>query len=235
MKINVLIVEDEARIAGRIQRFTEEILQEQLGKLTVRNTLYAANDFLLHNEFDQMLLYLNLSGRDCFEFLQEVLAASFSTIVISAYRDKALEAFEYGVIDFVPKPFQKERLEKALSRALDQERKNEYAAKRIAIKKQGKIQFIDLESVLYFKGANVYTEIHLKNGRKELSDKSLNHLFQVTPIHFVRIHKSYIVNMLTAKQLLIHSGSKYELELNNQQFLPVGRTRYKEIKQQFFE
>lgn len=232
--MQILIVEDEARIAKRVERFTREILGDQLTHLTLKPKLSQALDYVLNHPIDVLLLDLNLHGKDGFELLKTAVAHSFHTIVISAYRDRAIEAFEYGVIDFIPKPFDITRLTKAFDRITDLNQKADYATKVLAIKKQGRIHLVTIEDIIYLQGANIYSEVFLQNGSKELYDKSLEKVLQLLPPSFERIHKSYIVHMHHAQEILVHSGSKYELMLKNGEILPIGRTRYKQIKERFF-
>lgn len=232
--MQVLIVEDEARIAKRIERFTRELLQDQLTHLTLKPKLSEALDYVLNHPIDVLLLDLNLHGKDGFELLKTAVAHSFHTIVISAYRNRAIEAFEYGVIDFVAKPFDIERLKKAFERITDSQQRATYATKYLAIKKQGRIHLLTIEDILYLQGANIYSQVYLQNGQKDLYDKSLEKVLQLLPANFERIHKSYIVNMQQAQEIFVHSGSKYELMLKNGEILPIGRTRYKLIKERFF-
>lgn len=232
--MQILIVEDEARIARRVERFTREILGDQLSGLTIKPKLSAAMDHILNHPIDVLLLDLNLHGKDGFDLLKTAVAHSFHTIVVSAYRDRAIEAFEYGVIDFIPKPFDIARLGKAFERITDLTQKAGYATKYLAIKKQGRIHLLGIDDMVYLQGANIYSEVFLQNGKKELYDKSLEKVFQLLPSNFERIHKSYIVNMQQAQEILVHSGSKYELLLKNGEILPIGRTRYKAIKEKFF-
>ena len=179
--LKILIVEDESRIAKRVGRLVKEILnqKEVQYNLVVKDRLLAAMDYIQQHPIDLLLLDLNLSGRDGFELLKTVLAEAFSTIIISAYREKAIEAFEYGVLDFVPKPFDRARLELALNRMLDSTQKGENSAKFIALKKQGKIQLVPVENIRHIQGANIYSELHLNNGKKELSDKSLDYFIPI--------------------------------------------------------
>lgn len=232
--LHILIVEDEAGIARRVERLTHDILGNRIDKLVLINKLAAAQDYIHSNPIDLRLLDLNLSGTNGFEMLRSVVAESFSTIVISAYRDRALEAFEYGVLDFVPKPFDRDRLEKAFQRVLDRTLRSQHPGKYLAVKKAGRIQLIPVSDILFIQGANIYSEIHLNNGRRELSDKTMESLYQILPPWFARIHKSYIANMQTAKEIHISPGAKYELELQEGTRLPIGRTRYTDLRNQFF-
>lgn len=228
--MNILIVEDESRIAKRVERMTRDILGNSLQSIEHINTLHEALKFIENSSLDLVLLDLNLNGDNGFDLLTTAVSKSFHTIVISAYKDQAITAFEYGVLDFVPKPFNRERLEQAFNRTIlkeDIEKKN---VKFLAVKKRNKVQLIPIEDLLYIKGAGAYTELFLVDGTKELHDKSLEKLEQLLSSSFERIHKSYIVKMSEIKQIIVKSGSKYMAELKNGELIPIGRTKYKDLK-----
>lgn len=227
--MNILIVEDESRIAKRIERLTRDIFGKALQSLTHINTLHEALAFIETHSLDLVLLDLNLNGEDGFDLLTTAVSGSFHTIVISAYKDQAIAAFEYGVLDFVPKPFNRDRLEQAFNRTITKE-KPLTPIKYLAVKSRHKIQLIPIEEVLYIKGAGAYTELFLADGKKELHDKSLEMLEQLLSNSFERTHKSYLVKMSEVKEIIVASGSKYMAELKNGALIPIGRTKYKDIK-----
>lgn len=231
--MNVLIVEDEAPISRRIERFLKEIITASNLKIAKVNSISDGEEFINSNKIDLLLLDLNLNGESGFSILKTVVSHSFHTIIISAYQDKAVEAFDYGVLDFVLKPFGKQRLTVALERFKSVKEKGPYTLKFLAVKKAHTMKLIDVSEVIYIKGAGIYTEIHLKDGSKEIHDKSLDKLMQLLPQNFERIHKSYLVDMNNAIEYKVFSGSKYELVLNNEHVLPIGRTRYKEVKEKW--
>lgn len=224
--MKILIVEDEKSIANRIERLLKEIAGDKISSLVQKERLTEALDYINHHKIDLLFLDLNLSGNDGFEILQSLAAETFDTIIVSAYRDKAIDAYEYGVVDFVPKPFTKDRLAKAFHR-LDSNRPD---VKKIVIKKQGRLKIIPVSDLLYIQGANIYSELYLKDGNKELSDLSLERFEKLLPDRFMRIHKSYIVDITHASEIILHPGSKYELKISPDLVLPIGRTKYKEVK-----
>lgn len=232
--MNVLIVEDESRIAKRIERMTRDIFGNGLQSLKHIDNLPEALRFIENSALDLVLLDLNLNGDNGFDLLTTVVSQSFHTIVISAYKDQAIAAFEYGVLDFVPKPFNRDRLEQAFNRAITKEKTETNTIKFLAIKKRGRIQLIPIEDLLYIKGAGVYTELFLTDGTKELHDKSLEKLEQLLSPTFERIHKSYLVKMSEVSEIVVKSGSKYMVELKNGERIPIGRTKYKDIKAKWF-
>ena len=229
--MRVLIVEDEPIIARRIERLTREILGERLTHLKAIRHLHEARAHLFSTPIDVLFLDLNLNGKDGFDLLKTSVSGAFHVIIISAHTEQALKAFEYGVLDFIGKPFNKERLARALDRVFDVHNKSEYAVRYLSVRKAGWIDLVALDDLLYIQGAGSYSELHLTDGSTELHDKSLDKLHALLPPVFERIHKSYIVKMSTVAGLLIHEGSRYEVELNNGLLLPVGRTRYKGIKE----
>src|SRR5262249_33182632 len=132
-----------------------------------------ASDWLSANPVDALLLDLNLHGEDGMELLRRSVADSFHTIIVSAHTDRALEAFAVGVLDFVPKPFTRERLAQALRRAGDTGGRATHSARRLAVRKHGRIELVNIDDVLYVQGAGNYSELVLADGRRELHDKTL--------------------------------------------------------------
>ena len=228
--MRVLVVEDEPLIARRVQQFCRRILGDSLETLASVGSFDAASAYLAEKPVDVVLLDLNLSGQDGMELLATYVAGSFHTIIVSANTDQALRAFEYGVIDFVAKPFTEERLTQALERVSNPTGRTPYSARCLAVHKLGRVELISMDDVLYIEGAGKYSELVLVDGRRELHDKTLVRLEVVLPAIFERIHKSYIVRMSAVARFHIFEGTRYEAELKNGMRLPVGRTRYHEIK-----
>jgi len=231
--MKILVVEDEARIARRIERMTRDFFNDKLDQLWRVDAIDGAQEILAKQSIDLLLLDLNLNGRDGFEILHSINAASFHTIIISAYKEQAITAFEYGVLDFVPKPFNRKRLEKALMRLTQKQSKAE-GLRFLAVKKRQHLRLIDLADVLYIQGADIYAQLHLRDGTTVLHNKSLDRLSQLLPPSFLRIHKSFLVPKREARELIIQAGGKYQLRLENGELLPVGRTRYKDVKSLWF-
>lgn len=233
--MNILIIEDEIRIAKRVERMTKEFFLNTLQNINSVQSLSEGLDFIKNNTLDLVLLDLNLNGENGFDVLKETVSGSFHTIIISANKEEALKAFEFGVLDFVPKPFNKERIEIAFNRIVKKEEVSSENLQFLAVKKRGGIQLIDISNVLYIKGAGVYTELYLTNGQKELHDKSLEKLSQLLPKSFERIHKSYLVKTSEIKEIIVKTGSQYAVELHNEEIIPVGRTKYKALRATLFQ
>jgi DNA-binding LytR/AlgR family response regulator len=231
--MKVLIVEDEPIIARRTLRIITALLGPQLEKSQICHTIPSALAYLEKESIDLLFLDLNLYGEDGFTLLESMVAAPFHTIIISAYREKAIRAFEYGVLDFIPKPFNQARIEQALAR-IDQIKLPESQHLRfLTVQKRGRHQLVEIQDLLYIKGAGIYSELFLKDGTKEIHNKTLEKLNQLLPEQFDRIHKSYILNRTVLQEIIVEPGSKYSVLLKDGTQLPIGRTRYKRLKKKW--
>ena len=226
--MKVLIVEDENTIRERLERLVKKYFSNNAAHIKSLDTLDDADEFIHSNTLDLLILDLNLYGRDGFSLLKNVLSQSFHTIVVSAYQDRAVEAFEYGVLDFVAKPFTATRLEKALDRFKDSNSANKL--KYLCIRKHNTVETLALDDVEYFKADNVYSEVHIGDGSCLLHDKSLAKLEQLLPNHFKRIHKSFIANLSKIKSIS-RDGNSTEICFDSEQRVPVSRSKAKELNE----
>jgi DNA-binding LytR/AlgR family response regulator len=218
--MKILIIEDEARIAKRVERMTRDFFDKDV-QILLSDSLENGLSVIENNSIDLLLLDLNLNGEDGFEILQTFVAGSFQTIIISAYTDKAITAFNYGVLDFVPKPF---------DQYTTQGKQSGGNVRFLAVRKAKTFRLVPVNEILYIKGAGIYTELHLANNKIELHDKSLEALEKLLPETFERIHKSYILCWEQADKIVVEAGGKYSMQLKNGDLLPIGRSKYKEIK-----
>lgn len=228
-RLHILIVEDEPPVARYVERCCRSILQANLDTVSIYHTLKAASDFLQKKRVDLCLLDLNLRGKDGYDLLREAAASSFDTIIISAYTDQAVEAFKFGVLDFVVKPFEEEDLRKALDRYFGRRKERDVATQYLSARKGRKNIVIPLDHVAYFKAADIYVEAHMKDGGSELLNKTMDRLERILPSRFFRIHRSYIVDIAEIQSYTSVQSGTCRVELHNGKKLPLSRRRYKEL------
>ena len=228
--MRVAIIEDEAIIAARLERLVSEQLGERLQTLSILSTLASARDHLESHPIDVLFLDLNLNGRDGFTLLSEAVAGSFATIVVSAHHEQALRAFELGVTDFVPKPFDGARIARALAQVESREPELRRQISRLAIRHARGIDLVAVDQLLYVRGANDYSALHLENGTSPLHHKSLTALEQLLPPRFARIHRSYIVDLERVSTLRSRGGGRHQLTLEDGTELPIARSRIAAIR-----
>ena len=231
--MRVLIVEDERPIAEDIQLLVKQILGDKLDSIHIETTLGNALLYLEEKPIDILLLDLNLNSKDGFQILKHVVSKSFHTIVISANVIRAIEAFEYGVLDFIAKPYNLERLKSGFERLESNHAVDGRAVKYLSVKKGFEITVIPLEDIRYFKSSNIYVELHLKDGKVEIYDKSIKNLEPLLPECYFRIHKSYIIDTRNIQKLKTLGSGQHSVILKSGDSLPVSRNKFASLKKVF--
>ena len=157
--MNIVIVEDEPVIAQRLQRQISNITELASAKIRHFDCFDDAQEYLEENTIDLLFLDLNLHGASGFDLLKSVVSSSFHTIIVSAYAEQAIKAFEYGVVDFVAKPFNQERINQAVTKVLDAKARSDYGARHLAVKKAGALALVEVKDIVYVKADGHYTHL----------------------------------------------------------------------------
>jgi len=229
--MRILIVEDEPLVRQRLLRLCAELVGAR-ARFDAVADLESAGDRLQRSVYDGLLLDLNLAGEDGFELLRRAVSGRYHCVVVSAHRERALQAFEHGVLDFVPKPFSRERLGQALERLLDVGRYRSGHARYLGIWRAQGTALVELQDVVWIRADGDYSELRMRDGHNELHDKSLAGLTGILPPDFVRCHRSYLVNLRHVRSLHAGSGSRYWLVLNDGTELPVGRANVATLRRE---
>lgn len=225
--MNVLILEDEPLIAQGLAREVRAHFGARLSNLVLHDNVPQALAALALEQVDLLLLDLNLHGADGYDLLRLAADARFQTIIVSAHAERSITAFEFGVLDFVAKPFSRERLHKALQRYTG--RHTEAAS--LAVKKRGALEWIAMADIDHVQADGHYSNIVLRSGEQCFHDLAIDKLMALLPPHFLRVHRSYIVNSLGFKRLQIAAGGKYALDTQTSTGIPVSRSSYPALKQ----
>ena len=177
--MRVLIVEDVTLIAERIADLANQFLPDC--KIRISHTLEDAKLCIREEQYDLLFLDLNLNGKDGFDLLHSAAAATFQTVIITANREQASLAFDYGVLDFISKPILEKRFKMAVDRFLSDSNPQREALKYLAIKSRGQVQLIDIEEVEYIKASGNYSEVITHKKECFIHDKNLDKLLKILP------------------------------------------------------
>ena len=219
--MKALIVEDEALAARRLERLARDILGDALGDIIRVETVEEARAAL--DGVDLVLLDLDLDGADGFEVIKG--RARPLVVVVSARADRAIDAFEHAVVDFVTKPVSRERLETALDRVRERmsaEDKPDEGSIGLVVRSAGRIDLAPSAAIVSLSGADDYVEVALLDGRKLLHDMRLDALEKKLPSSFLRVHRSHIANMTHVRAF---RASERILEMAGGSEIPVSRRR----------
>jgi two-component system LytT family response regulator len=182
-----------------------------------------------------------LTGLELLELLDDVPQIIFTT----AYDEYAVTAFDLSAVDYLLKPFSKDRFDKAVTKAivnienssglnsiklLKAHVEESSVLDKIVVKSNSNIHVIPLTEVVYIESEDDYVMIHTKSG-KHLKHQTMKfYEQQLDPKKFARIHRSYIVNIAEINKIEKFGKDTYQVVLKNQTALKISRSRYQELK-----
>ncbi len=176
-----------------------------------------------------------ISGLELLQLLDSVPAVIFTT----AFDKYAVQAFEAHAVDYLLKPFSQERFDAAIERFngrnspsthVESLLKNQELT-RIVLKDGGSIKIIALKNLAFLKADDDYVELH-SEGKKYLKKDTLkNYETALPPAQFVRIHRSYMVNVQYITAIEPYEKTTHKVVLTTGDQLPVSRSGYQRLKE----
>ena len=171
---------------------------------------------------DLVFLDVQMPGMDGFEVDRESRRDALPAVVfVTAHDGHAMRAFEIHALDFLLKPFDQTRFEKALERArtqivtkqgvrsidsrlvslLEELRDERKYPERLIVKSSGRVFFVRTDEIDWVEAAGNYVKMHTKSEAHLLRESMKNMEAKLDPKTFVRIHRSAIVNIDRIKEL----------------------------------
>ncbi len=194
-----------------------------------------------HNP-DIIFLDIQMPKINGFEML-ELIDNPPHVIFTTAFEEYAVKAFETYALDYLLKPFSKDRFDKCIQKLLHQksaiqtEALLETAAQspvqnnRIVVKDGGKIKIIPVGQVQYLEAADDYVKIRISEGFF-LKKKTMQYFEQLLqPHHFVRIHRSFIINTQLITRIDPYEKESHLVLLTSGAKLPVSKAGYLKLKE----
>jgi two-component system, LytTR family, response regulator len=241
--IRTIIIDDEPDCVNLLKF---ELAQhcEQIEVVGTFNSSTKALQEIVALEPDLVFLDIEMPIINGFEFLIELMPVSFKVIFVTAYNQFALKAFRFNAIDYLLKPFDVNDLIDAVEKAdklvhlsnfqvekLQKELKGGVIAK-LAIPSQNGVSFIEIKDILYAEASNNYTKIVLLSGQEHLITKTLKDVQDVLEdLHFLRIHRQFIVNLNCIKQFF--RGDNMYIVMENNINIPVARSHKEKLVEKF--
>lgn len=158
-----------------------------------------------------------------------------SIVFATAYDEFALQAFDLGASDYILKPFDEKRIQQTIEKIILQRTKSNPpsspAPKRIAVSLEGRILLIDCESILYITSAEGKCTIFTENQAYTISETLIMLEKKLSGSIFLRVHRSYLVNIEHISEIEPWFNSTYNITMKNRVKVPVSRTYVKDLKE----
>lgn len=244
-KITALIIDDEKLARDIIKKYLEQNDEIKiLGECT--NGFEGIKSI---NELKPGLIFLDIQMPKIngFEML-ELLDYQPEIIFTTAFDQYAIKAFEVNATDYLLKPFSKERFDDALKKSFTKinnslNSKDNYKKlltkinetqeflDRIVVKTNQKIVIIPVEKINYLEAQDDYVMIYAELGKFLKQQKMKFYEEHLNEKEFIRVHRSYIVNINVVKQIDLFEKESYKLTLKNGEKIPVSKSGYAKIKE----
>ena len=238
--LKVAIVDDEAPARARLSAMVSD-----LGGWDIVAEAANGNEALekcRESHPDVVLLDIRMPGLDGMEVAKQLaeLKPAPSVVFTTAYDEYAISAFDAEAIAYLLKPVRRERLLKALSRAVKSKRlrtadwqqnnPEEGPRQSISVSSRGAISIIDMDDVVSFHADQKYVRVVHAQG-EALLDESLKQLEEEFADHFVRIHRNSLVRLSQISQCLPDENGRLCVEMRgNRHRYPVSRRHAAQLK-----
>ncbi len=237
----IIIIDDEPLARSIVKEFLQnypelEIVQEC-------NDGFEGVKAIQQHEPDLIFLDIQMPKINGFEML-ELLDQPPAVIFTTAFDEYAIKAFEAHAVDYLLKPFNKERFDKAIQKWKEQTagtQKNttelletaSYSpaqSQRIVVKTGSKIKIIPVQDVYFLEAADDYVKVHTHEG-SFLKNKTMNHFEKTLDgQQFVRSHRSYIVNVQQITRIDPYEKDNHIAILKAGAKVPVSRNGYVKLR-----
>jgi len=210
--MKILIVDDEALALARLKRMLNTLGFQDI---TEADNAQSALEHIKNETFDLALLDINMPGTSGLElgyelrYHQEDLAIIFQT----AYDEHALKAFDIGAVGYLVKPFSIEQLESTIQRVQVEEKKPEDF--RIMSKAGENYYLHKPEEIYYIKADLSEVMIRTKKGFSYYAQKISDLEKKLLKYDFLRIHRSYLLNINKIKEIETIEQSKLRFSLQD--------------------
>jgi len=240
--INVIIIDDEPLARSMVKEYLQawpdvSVVQEC-------NDGFEGVKAIAQHKPDLIFLDIQMPKINGFEML-ELLDTPPSVIFTTAFDEYAIKAFEAHAVDYLLKPFAKERFDKALQKwmsgrqtspatvptAFTESVSQPEERNRVVVKKGSNIVIIPVHNIHYLEAFDDYVKIHTKDGFF-LKKKTMSY-FEKTfdPKEFVRIHRSYLLNLQELTRIEPMEKDNHVALLKSGTRIPLSATGYSKLKE----
>ncbi|MDQ6763641.1 MAG: LytTR family transcriptional regulator DNA-binding domain-containing protein [Bacteroidota bacterium] len=238
--MNAILIDDEPLARSIVKEYLQHYPQIKI--VAECNDGFEGMKAIQEHEPDLIFLDIQMPKINGFEML-ELIDNPPAVIFTTAFDDFAIKAFELNAVDYLLKPFSKDRFDKAIKKHLQHSAVTqthnvlESAAQlpaqqnRVVVKDGNKIKIIPVAQIHYLEAADDYVKIVTAEGAF-LKKRTMNFFEQsLNDYHFVRIHRSYIVNTQLITRIDAYEKDGHLVILNTGAKLPVSKAGYTRLKE----
>ena len=239
MPLRVIVADDEPLARARLRRLLSAEADVEI--VAECSDGASAAEAIRRFRPDVVLLDIQMPELDGFEVIEDLDGARPPAVIfVTAYDRHAIRAFDAAALDYLLKPVEAPRLHRAIERARVHVRQGDIEGKlasilanvrggrgtidRIAVRGRGRVAFIRTSDVLWIEAAGNYARVHAASETALVRDTLTNLEAKLDDRHFVRIHRSTIVNIAKVKELRPWFAGDYVVVMEDGKELTLSRT-----------
>lgn len=243
--IKTIIVDDELDACNNLNILIKKYCPE-VEIIDFAHNTTEAEQLILKHKPDLVFLDIEMPNETGIDFIKRIWPIDFEIIFVTAYDEFAIKTFRLNALDYILKPLSIEYLKESIGRIkeyFEEQKENQNSDLRlksykeeekenIVLRNNGYYESIPFNSILYLKAEGAYTCFTIvKNEQlsKIITTYNLAFYEDLLPDHYIRSHRSYIVNMKKVHSLH-HDKEEKKLRLTNNEEVPVSRRRASTIK-----
>ncbi|WP_288447832.1 LytTR family DNA-binding domain-containing protein [uncultured Chryseobacterium sp.] len=211
-KIKCIIVDDEPLAISLLEHYVERIPFLEL-VFSTENPILAL-EYLQKNDSDLIFLDIQMPELTGINFMK-IVGDNQKYILTTAYSEYALEGYEHNIVDYLLKPISFERFQKSVVKVQERFSFLREEDTHFFVKSSGQRYRIGFDDILYVESIKDYVNIRTENDEFIVLD-TLKSMENQLPERFVRIHKSFIVNLDKVKSIGVKKVILPEYEI------PIG-------------
>jgi len=228
--LNLLLVDDEPLARSDLRAVLNEMDREF--SIYEADSVKAAKRTLKLEQIDIVFLDIQMPGETGFDLLK-FIEPPINIIFVTAFDEYAIKAFEANALDYLMKPVNIKRLERAFHKIYLNPAEKKVISRKlntddsIFLKLDNEYRFIKIDSILKIESADDYTLIFTNNGAKMLTLKTMKEWESRLPEQmFCRIHRSTIVNFLNVTNIEPYFNNSYSVSITGIQEPVIMSRRY---------
>ena len=232
MKLKTILVDDEILNLKNLEVILNNNFQE-IEIIGLFQNAMEAKVFIENNSIDLLFLDISMPVENGFDLLNYFAERNFQVVFVTAHEEYAINAIRVGAIDYILKPILISELKTAIDSVKKQFQTNDKFdnSNRITLSYEGGKSIVDLNDILYIKGDDNLSTVYLSKKRKITISKTLKYFEDLLDINFIRIHKSYILNLNFASRII--SKEVHFIELEDGTLLPISRRNFSKVNEVF--
>jgi two-component system LytT family response regulator len=231
MKYKVAIIDDELHAIETLVYDLNENFGDEIDIIFTETNPVEGLKKIRISTPELLFLDIQMPGLSGIDILQLIDDLKIMVVITSAHEDFAIQSVGTKAIAYILKPISIEQLTGVMEKVrLNNENKSENSnrAKKISIPVHDGLEIISINEIVYCKSDSNYTELILTKSRKLIASKTLKYFTSILPENkFLRIHKSYLINIDFIKKYLKKDGG--EIVMSNNDSLPISRKTKNEI------